>query len=225
MSPPIGSVGRSVRGRRLPDAIPDSGLLHRYDWSHDSTTTSTVPDLQGSEDLTGSFTDLNGSINGIQAGTFDGTDDTLDVDFATTVTQPFEVFSVSDSSDDGTDQDVFDAFKSNVIARRRFDSDEYQFFAGTGVNGSIPTTTPEIHTGVYNGVDSLLRESGTEILSGDVGTNDLDGLTAGSRRADVGNGNWFNGTIGEILIYDPSESGYSRSDVETYLSDKWGIEI
>ena len=46
---PIGSVGRSVRGRRLPDAIPDSAI-HQY--SMEITDGDTLIDLIGDADLT-----------------------------------------------------------------------------------------------------------------------------------------------------------------------------
>jgi len=33
------------------------------------------------------------------------------------------------------------------------------------------------------------------------------------------------GAVAEVLVYDPTVSDYSRSDVEQYLADKWGITL
>jgi hypothetical protein len=213
------------------NAIPDSGLLHQYDATKNSSITENGSvtqwnDLEGNEDLTGTVSGGLGSINGVQAILFDGVDDSMDVDFSSAITQPFEIFTVSDPTDDGTQQNVFDGFANTVISRRLFDSnDTYRHNAGANIDGGSPTGGPEILSSVFNGTSSLLRGDGTEILSGDAGANSLDGLTVGSRRSNAGNGIWFNGPIGEVLIYDPSASGYSRSDVEGYLSQKWGISL
>ena len=71
---PIGSVGRSVRGRRLPDAIPDSEGFHQ--WNYDNWSGTLVPDEIG--DLDADFTDIStGSDEGAgdTYGILDGVDD------------------------------------------------------------------------------------------------------------------------------------------------------
>ena len=71
---PIGSVGRSVRGRRLPDAIPDSGGDHQWNFEEGSATN--VKDSIGSLDAP--FTDItweSGAGAGDVHGVLDGTDD------------------------------------------------------------------------------------------------------------------------------------------------------
>jgi len=36
-------------------------------------------------------------------------------------------------------------------------------------------------------------------------------------------GSWFNGTIGEILIYDSALSAGNITSTQSYLATKWGI--
>lgn len=208
---------------QLDIGIPDSGLLHNYDWSDESTTTSTVPDLAGTDDLTGSFTDLNGSINGVTAGSFDGLDDSVDGQFSSTIAEPIEVFVVSRSNDTGSaNQTVYDGFSNATFAGRRWQDDAYQlFFGGSSLVQGTLTTNNEIWMTRHDSPD-LIEINGTQVLSGSSGDGPLDGLSVGTNRE----GNFpLDGVMGQILVYDPSASGYSRSGVYDYLSDKWGITI
>jgi hypothetical protein len=210
----------TVDGSTVFGGIPDSGLLHNYDWNSTATTTSTVPDLAGSDHLTGGFSNLNGSINGIQAGTFDGTDDSLDGTFATSLSQPYTVYFVSRSNDNNGIQALTDGTSNQSILGRRFNDDDYQLLAGnTSVNGGSLTTGNEILTARFDGSNSVIRRNGTQVLSGDPGDNGLAGLIVS--RSDLP----VDGVIGQLLVYDPTVSGYSRSDVEQALADKWGIAL
>jgi hypothetical protein len=40
-----------------------------------------------------------------------------------------------------------------------------------------------------------------------------------------GNGQYYDGAIGEILVYDVRHDDTTRGEVESYLADKWGITI
>jgi len=98
---------------------------------------------------------------------------------------------------------------------------DYQMFAGSVLNGETPDTSPHIWSSLFNGANSVNRLDGSQIASGDAGTDSLDGFTLGSI---------YDGTqnapvdVGEILIYPQDKSGI-QSDVEQYLSDEWGITI
>lgn len=201
-------------------SAPTEGLLHQYDWSASGTTTTTVPDQEGTADLTGSFTDLTGSINGVQAGTFDGTDDAVDASYSGS-TQPLERFIVL-APNSATGTQVFLEGTSANFQTYINAFDNWSMNAGSTVEDNAADTNPHIITSAFNGASSVLRVDGTQVASGDAGTNDPGGMTVGKRRS---NENYFNGLVGEVLEYDPNASGYSRTDVESYLSSKWGITV
>ena len=76
---PIGSVGRSVRGRRLPDAIPDSAILQQR-WAEGSGTN--LEDELGDNDGTRSGPTWTSDAN-LEGGWglyFDGNDDVVEID-------------------------------------------------------------------------------------------------------------------------------------------------
>jgi hypothetical protein len=203
---------------QLATAIPDSGLLHQYDWSADSTTTSSVTDQAGNADLSGNFTSFS-DINGVQAGTFDGTDDTMSAAFSTF--DPVDVFAVA-RFEQNVDQIFVDGesvYTHSVWHR----SGDWHIFAGNNVDSNVAADTNSHIFGARFGSTDELRLDGSEIFSGDAGANQPDGVTVGDRYD--GSAQTANATIGELLYYDPSASGYSRADVETYLSDKWGITL
>lgn len=219
MSPPIGSARAGIISQ--VDGIPDSGLFHNYDWSADSTTTSTVPDLTGSTDLTGTFTDLNSTINGVQAGSFDGVDDLVDGDFSD-LSEPYDVFVVFRFVTTDSDQRVFDGF-NNLATFYSGGSSNYTISQG----GSFPSygeidTNNHIATTRWASSTDILRLDGAEVINTDSGSAALDGLTVG---ADNGGNNNGNLKVGQVLVYDPSVNGYSVTDVESYLSDKWGVAV
>jgi len=201
--------------------IPDSGLLHNYDWSDDATTTSTVPDLAGSTDLTGSFTSLNDTINGVQAGEFDGTDDNVDGDYPD-LSEPYDIYLVAQfpSSQNVSNPVVYDGF-SNTHQLFLNSVSTFDLFQSSVVTGPSFTTDNAILTAQFGSTDKI-RLNGTQGGSGDAGSSSSDGLTVGSSAADD---NYIVASIGQMLVYDPSASGYSVSDVESYLSDKWGIAV
>jgi len=211
-----------LRSASSLSAIPVPGLLHQYDWSDGSTTTSTVPDLAGDDDLTGGFTDLNATINGVQAGNFDGTADSVSGAFSSSVAQPVEIYSVTETSNNGDTQIITTGTNNNNITAKRFGTTDfvYQLNAGNNINGgSAASNDPELLTTRFDGGSSLLRVNGSEELSGPAGTNGMDGLVVSRDDLPV------DGAVAEVLVYDPTVSDYSRSDVEQYLADKWGITL
>ena len=219
---PYNGVDYGLHSARSLSAIPVLGLLHQYDWSDGSTTTSTVPDLAGDDDLTGGFTDLNATINGVQAGNFDGTADSVSGAFSSSVAQPVEIYSVTETSNNGDAQIITTGTNNNNITAKRFDTTDfgYQLNAGDNINGgSAASNDPELLTTRFDGGSSLLRVNGSEELSGPAGTNGMDGLVVSRDDLPV------DGAVAEVLVYDPTVSDYSRSDVEQYLADKWGITL
>jgi hypothetical protein len=199
-----------------PD-IPDSGLLHNYDWSAPSTTAGGVTDQQGSADLSGSFTNFD-AINGRQAGYFNGVSDSMQVDW-TNIPEPYHIYAVSRFVSVGEDEFILDSFDTGRHAI--FSNVDTDFSIFQGLSASITTaadTSDHLFVGEFDTTD-VLRIDQTDIFSGDAGSLDSGGLRVGDSAAGGNNGEIV---VGEIAVYDPSTSGYSQADVETYFIDKWG---
>lgn len=211
-----------------PFAIPDSGDLQaHYDWTQASGTSSVADQTSNGHDLTGSYSGPTATINGNQAGEFDGADDYLDVSFGTTLSQPTHFFIVAQmtaspnefneiiTGDDTTDRQA-------IAGDNDANGDDWTLFAGTRLNSGLTfDETPHIISGLFDGTNSVLRLDGTQIASGDAGANSLSGLTVGSHPFQF---NYTAVNVGESLLYPMDKSGV-QSDVESYLSNKWGITI
>jgi len=198
--------------------VPTSGLLHQWDWSAPSSTTSLIEDLEGSADLTGTFNGF-GTINGKQAGTFDTTDifESSGITSFSSNRLIATVFQSDPAAATGTGQVIWD---DDTTANVLFElSGDYSFFGGGVIGGGTPNSSPHIAVVEFDSTDKL-RIDGTQIASGNAGSNTMDVLRVGLQR----NGTQpLLGEIGEILMYDLSSANVS--DIETYLSDKWGITI
>jgi hypothetical protein len=164
-------------------------------------------------------------INGNPTVSFDGTDDFLDVAFSA-LSQPNHIFVVAS----------FDSVKSGGANSILFDSDNstnrhslyengngsWELVGGGLVTDGSSDRNNHIFNALYNTTNSSFRIDGTSQLSGvDVGSESLDGFTVGdfpdgANHADV--------QVGEILIY-PQDKSSIEADVESYLSDKWGITV
>jgi hypothetical protein len=214
---PIGGV-RAGYLSGVKDAIPDSGLLHSWDWSATSSTTSFVEDKEGSADLSGSFNGF-GAINGKQAGNFD----TADI-FETSSIQSFNsnrliatVFQSDPSTVSSSSQHIWDNDNNAFVHYEA--SGAYKFNQNADVGGGTPSSNPHISTVQIDTTD-VLRIDGVQIGSGDAGSNTLDTFRVGLNRN--GEKPLF-GQVGEILIYDLSLADVGA--VESYLSNKWGVSI
>ena len=228
---PIGSVGRSVRGRRLPDAIPDSVIeqtdIHFDAMDADSVVTSdglvtAWNDQQGVHDLdTASASDYaSEGINGHPAILFDGVDDYLE-NTAYSNTQPLTTFLVIQLESTTGRQRIYDDSSSkNVITW--WDAGNWGIFLGGDVGTGSTDSTIQQLTSVMDGGDTKLREEGVQTLSGsgDAGS-DFDGITVGARGE--GTDDYWNGYIGEFRVVDGTLSTEDIEQYERHLINKWSI--
>ena len=212
--------GRTVGGPAIPDS---EDLQARYDWTQASVT-STVEDQTGNgHDLTGSYTGPTATINGLQAGEFDGADDFVDVDWPNQ-SQPNHIFVVFQYlSDPNSTSGVIGGANDGQHKIGNNNNGDLDLYAGNanGVVDGDADTNPHIASGLFDGGSSVLRIDGTQVATGDVGGQDMGGLTAG---AQAGGNNYANVAIGEILPYQTDKSS-NQSDIETYLANKWGITL
>lgn len=209
--------------------FPTANLHAHYDWSNENTTTTTVPDLTGNGyDLSGQITSLNASINGVQAGEFDGVDDRVGISATSwdTITQPNTIYVVFEwNGNFGIDSGSRQIVSQNASGNERHqidadtNSDAWQTYAGTFLNGSSNASTTLI-TALFNGSSSLLREDTSQTGSGDAGTESMEDMEVGSVRDEMGH---ITASIGEILVYDAGHDSTTISEVESYLNDKWSL--
>ena len=221
------------------DDIPDSDDLHAYydatelNLSDDDSVSTWTEETGNENDLTQETSDNQPTfkteiINGNSVIRHDGDSDFLITTFQSTLQQALDVFIVAQKRSVGTD-DRQRLFASDT-------ADEVEYFSGNDSEGNnwainagerLDSTTnedtdPHIFHVKLNGTESIMRLDGSQIASGDVGANNLGGLTTAARGSgDVEHGDFDHG---EILLY-PDRTTSQIESVESYLADKWGITI
>jgi len=219
-----------------PD-IPASQDLHaRYSAKSlslsDGNPVSTWTDETGNgHDLTAGTapTYVANGINGNPVVRFDGVDDYLNVAFST-LSQPTHVFIVFQAFSGTTIYDSFDSLGGAVFNRHYFQLADrgsgvnWEIFNGNVLNsGTAGDTSAHIAGNLHNSTSSTMRLDGSQIASGNPGTEDLNGLTVGAR-GESPPANHAEVDVGEILLY-PVDKSSIQSDVESYLSSEWGIAV
>jgi len=212
------------------NAIPDSEDLHaRYAadelTASDGDSISTWPDETGNGfDLTGGTepTYIASGINGNPVVRFNGVNQFLQTDWSA-ISQPNHIFIVFQilTLETGTENNIYDVFDSSN--RHVFVQDSvsggWTLFSGINLRGGTADSDPHIHSHLFNGSNTQLRQDGADVFSGDSGSQSMAGLTLGAR---FDGGNAVNVDVGEILVY-PQNKTTVQTDVESYLSNKWGI--
>jgi len=213
----------------------DSGLLHRYDATEltlsDGESVTSWPDEAGSDDLsTGTApTFRENIINGNPVVRHDGQGDNLTVNW-TNIAAPYEIFTILVWRSIPNKFTYYIGGDSSIMPRIGHSSDSPELWmadAGSRLNGSaVSADTEYITATLFDGANSQHRVNGTTDSTDDAGSNSMQGLTTGLAANDANDfENYGEVDLGEILVYDPDASGYSRADVESYLSDKWGISV
>jgi hypothetical protein len=220
----IGIVGRAVnvsnRGL-VRDKLPDSENLYaRYDFSeYDTSETSNIEDLSGNRQTldTGSFSGYT-TINGVQAADFDGSDDELGGPLFSDV-GTFAKYAVVEVDSGATNENTVMFNRDNESGIEVFQyrlGDEWRCSGATGISAN---TSFHLHT--------YIRDQSNNV---EYRVNSGDETTTGTmdrpfNRIHVGNdpfrGRFFQGAIGELLIYNANHDFETRDEVEDYLSSKW----
>jgi hypothetical protein len=212
-------------------SVPEpSDLIARYDFSQEDGSLPVIDRTGNGNDLnTGNFSGVSSQINGRQSGLFDGVDDFLTTQFNNIQTQPNHIFISFEliDPDPGSLNNIFDGFSEDVqtlFLDGSFFDNQYNMFAGSSI-ARPASVTPDpgdiiIASCLFNQSNSILRLNKKQRDSGDVSGRDLDGITLGT----IGQQNlsrFTNLKIGEVLIYPEDKAGIV-SDVESYLSSRWG---
>jgi len=207
--------------------MPDSAIAHYDAQNSGSVITSGGSvtdwnDQEGSRDLSGTATDyVSSAINGNPAIQFDGTDDVLTVAFSA-ISQPTTIFAVVQTDDADSFQAAFSGESSTHDIGQGISGGKQIINAGTSVTAGTADTNPVLLTAVFDGANSVLRDNGTEIATGDAGTNALNGISAGAR---TGNDFFYDGYIGELLPLNERASQTTIDEQEQRMADRWGITI
>lgn len=232
----VSGRGYVVSGRGIAagpgSTLVTADLQHQYDAQalsgfSNGDTVSTWPDEQGSVDLSATgapFYDADG-INSNPAVSYDGTDDYHDGNFGSTYSQATHIFMVAkwDTNTSGSDIYGFDG-NDSTDRQALWESDTpWDIWSGnTLVGSSSADTNPHIFGCLFNGSSSELRIDGSSDVTGDAGTSSIAGFTLAAKFND---GNYSDMRIGEVLLYNAEKTSSEISDIESYLSDKWGITI
>jgi hypothetical protein len=246
MTPPINIDGSEVTGITIdgtevsevtvdgqtvftPSVIPDSGLLHNWDFGDSSTTTSFVADLKGASDLdTGTFSSLT-TINSRQAGRFDGVDDEL---FTTTPEinkDDAYVFVVAKFAGSlPTSGDAKHVFGKEDANGFDFGVDGSSWNLnpfGANVSGGTADTNPHIFEVDAENTDQVeLYVDGSVVLTADDngGNTTFGGIYIG-RSDNLSSFDYGEFDVGQVLIYD--EPQVDKTKVRQVLSEFWNINI
>ncbi len=169
------------------------------------------------------FRASHASFNNQPIVEFDGVDDDLSTgSWGTSLSQPNEVFVVgryrttasSGSIADGT---LSSSTRHNLTVNSI--GPKWQLRAGTLLNGGTADTAIHLFDAVFNGGSSSLDIDGSNILSGDAGSNALNGVRLGDTYND--------GLASEVDIafygvFDGTLSAQQRADLLAWSQDTYG---
>jgi hypothetical protein len=155
---------------------------------------------------------------------FDGTDDTLDIDFGADLSQANSFFIVHHS--DTTTANSNDLFDSATSANPRTLLDQsgsdYRMFSG-GVSagtGIAVTTDKSLIFALYNGSSSLFAKNGTATSALNAGTTDI------KQNSTIGSSNtrFYDGTMQEFIIYNSDQTD-NRTAIEANIGEAYSIDL
>ena len=141
------------------------------------------------------------------------------------IAQPTTLFIVySISANTGTYQRIIDGTVSGKRQNLYWYNNKIGENAGSSLeyNKTIPFSHLILSV-LCNGASSQIWGNGTSQVSGNAGTQVLNGMSIGSYYD--GSVQHFNGDIAEIVYYSSALSTTDRQKVEKYLSDKYGIAV
>ena len=218
------SQWRSLVDGSEVNPIPDSGLLHNYDPRQLSATDGESGvvrvDQQAGDNLSATGSEyLASGINGNATIRYDGVDDFHQGGFSSSVPTPFEIIFVFRVRSNAQSQRLFDG-QTNTACWFNNGSGSWNIFDGTDTISGVPADT-NAHIGVarFASDGELQLDTNTPVNGTDLSNTSLNGLTIGAQN---NNSNHTPLDSGQFLIYDFTVSGYSRSDVVSYLQDEWG---
>jgi hypothetical protein len=146
-------------------------------------------------------------------------------EFNNSLEQPNTAFVVF-SAEPNTGYILFDGITDGnrfAFGSSSSETNTISIFAGTSlVSGESLPQDWAIWTGIYNTTDSKIIKNGLLKNTGNIGSQNLTGLTIGSRFNLI---RFLIGDISEILLYNSALSDSNRLLVENYLSQKYALDL
>ena len=208
----------------IPDTVENQSFAwYPFDEYGDTQTESFEDQSPNDNDLdNGSISGMT-TLNGVQAGVFDGDGDTLSIGSFSSENHPYTLFVVgrldaTDLTQSYVPVNTKDGDTSALFWSGSFE--KWRMFSGDGFNGSNNEDI-KLLTGVFDTDESVIRENATEESTGDSGSRELDKINVGH---DNDRNNW-DGAIGEVIIFDDRLSLDDINEIEEYLANKWSISI
>jgi hypothetical protein len=173
----------------------------------------------------GSPTYNTSGINAKGCVTLNGTSQYLSNATMPAIAQTTTVFIVAQSSASGATRTLYNANSGNTNALFLNSTAKPSIFVTSSVNAAATAAaaSPHVFEAQFAGASSLVGADGV-FTTGSPGTNGMGGgLVVGAAQAK--NAEWFNGPVGEVVIYVGAMSTADRSTVRQALGTKWGITV
>lgn len=207
-----------------------SGLVRR--WRADSiaqanaTAVASWPALTGGVALAQATagarpTYITAGIGGQPTVRFAGTDDVLGATTLPALPQPCTFVVVHKFNSVAAQSQLIDTGTLQLLIL----PSQYDSWAGVDLVAGTPTTSAAVYSAVFNGAASRTLLNGTQIATGDAGTQ-----SAGAGTFDVGgrpaSANRFAQIdVSEILVYSKALSTAELSTVHSYVQTRYGITV
>lgn len=159
-------------------------------------------------------------LNSRPSADFDGTDDILSV-ASVTLAQPFTVAAVAIVDTTGSARNFFSAATGTVLlGTTNANPPKAVMYGGANLlsSNTTPAGTPFKVLAFYNGASSKIRLNGTETT----GAANPGGFSATALRIGGASLPW-DGDIGELIVFNAVLNADEITQVEDYLTAKWGL--
>ena len=202
-------------------AIPDAqDLSEHYQFYLEDGTLPVSDQTDNNRDLdSGGFVGVSEDINGVQAGEFDGSEflsgPTMTDERPSTIHAAIKY--TGDLSSRSTVCNIGD---SNDPVQLFWDSGNWRFFDGEGVNGSTDDTV-KIITVIIGESEMKIRENGVETGSATSGNRAVQSVEIGGSSSIE---NWV-GAIGEWFRYPQERSDAEAREAEEYLANQFNKSL
>ena len=150
-----------------------------------------------------------------------------------TISQPISIFSYARIDNATTEEArvIYDSYNNTQCVLyytgiTEATNNRWTLAAGAGLQGTTAgTTNPSIFSTLHNSTSSSIHINGQSYVSGNAGTNGLNGLSIGHIRGNptpILPGYYFKGRIGELIIYNSNQSS-NRTGIENNINTYYSI--
>ncbi len=209
-----------------------TGLVAWYDANDSATITKSADRVsqwndkssQGNNLVQATGADQPLWVNAVQNGKpiirFDGVSEHMEDLVTNTYTQPTTLFMVcSTPTENGGNRAFFDGDSARNLLNLQ-SPNQYRIYAGASLIGGTLSAGFKLFRAKFNGASSSLHINNSSILSGDAGTQGLEGIIIGALNGFTGPSNF---DVCEVLFYDANVSAGDITSIESYLNTKWGL--